>query len=84
MLLLVAALFASVSTGSGLLDRQSTPTLAIALSLPLRDAGEDQPVLRVTGDPMRVEQLLLDLAERFGVSTSFIEYRLARYALAGR
>lgn len=54
---------------------------AIALSLPLRDAGEDQPVLRVTGDPMRVEQLLLDLAERFGVSTSFIEYRLARYAL---
>jgi Zn-dependent peptidase ImmA (M78 family) len=30
---------------------------------------------------MRVEQLLLDLAERFGVSASFIEYRLHRYAL---
>jgi hypothetical protein len=54
---------------------------AIALSLPLRDTGEDQPVLHATGDPMRVEQLLFDLAERFGVSASFIEYRLHRYAL---
>jgi IrrE N-terminal-like domain len=54
---------------------------AIALSLPLRDTGEDQPVLRAAGDPIRVEQLLFDLAERFGVSASFIEYRLHRYTL---
>jgi Zn-dependent peptidase ImmA (M78 family) len=38
-------------------------------------------VLRAAGDPIRVEQLLFDLAERFGVSASFIEYRLHRYAL---
>jgi hypothetical protein len=54
---------------------------AIALDLPLRDAGEDQPVLRTGGDPVRVEALLFDLAERFGVSASFIEYRLHRYQL---
>ena len=30
---------------------------------------------------MRVEELLLDLAERFGVSASLIEYRLHRYDL---
>ena len=54
---------------------------AIALSLPLRDAGEDQPVLCKAGDPVRVEELLFDLAERFGVSASFIEYRLHRYTL---
>jgi hypothetical protein len=54
---------------------------AIALDLPLRDAGEDQPVLRTGGDPVRVEALLFDLAERFGVSASFIEYRLHRYKL---
>lgn len=54
---------------------------AIALGLPLRDAGEDQPVLRTGGDPVRVEALLFDLAERFGVSASFIEYRLHRYKL---
>ena len=54
---------------------------AIALGLPLRDAGEDHPVLSAAGDPMRVEELLLDLAERFGVSASFIEYRLHRYSL---
>ena len=54
---------------------------AIALSLPLLDAGEDQPVLRAGGDPNRSEELLLDLAERFGVSPSFIEYRLRRYDL---
>lgn len=54
---------------------------AIALKLPLVDVGEDQPVLRAKADPMRVEELLLDLAERFAVSPSFIEYRLRRYGL---
>jgi len=54
---------------------------AITLRLPLVDAGRDQPVLRAGGDQDRVEQLLQDLAERFGVSASFIEYRLRRYAL---
>jgi len=54
---------------------------AIGLRLPLRNAGEGEPVLRAGGDPIRVEELLLDLAERFGVSSSFIEYRLHRYAL---
>lgn len=54
---------------------------AISLKLPLVDVGEDQPVLRARADPMRVEELLLDLAERFGVSASLIEYRLHRYAL---
>lgn len=54
---------------------------AIGLRLPLLDAGEDQPVLRAGGDQHRVEELLFDLAERFGVSPSFIEYRLHRYVL---
>ena len=54
---------------------------AISLKLPLVDVGEDQPVLRSKADPMRVEELLLDLAERFGVSASLIEYRLHRYDL---
>ena len=36
---------------------------AIALRLPLRNAGEGEPVLRAGGDPIRVEELLLDLAE---------------------
>ena len=54
---------------------------AIALKLPLVDVGEDHPVLRAKADPMRVEELLLDLAERFAVSPSFIEYRLRRYDL---
>ena len=54
---------------------------SIALSLPLLDRGEDQPVLRAAGDPVRVEELLFDLAERFGVSTAFIGSRLRRYAL---
>lgn len=56
---------------------------AISLKLPLVDVGEDQPVLRAKADPMRVEELLLDLAERFGVSASLIEYRLHRYELVG-
>ena len=54
---------------------------AIPLGLPLQDAVEYQPVLRASADPCRLEELLLDLAERFGVSPSFIEYRLHRYAL---
>jgi hypothetical protein len=54
---------------------------SIALGLPLRDAGEDQPVLRGDSDPIRVEDLLFELGERFGVSSSFIEYRLRRYSL---
>jgi hypothetical protein len=54
---------------------------AIVLGLPLRDVGEHHPVLRTDGDPVRVEELLFDLAERFGVSASFVEYRLHRYQL---
>jgi hypothetical protein len=54
---------------------------AISLQLPLHDAGEHHPILHAGGDPLRVEQLLFDLGERFGVSTSFIEYRLHRYQL---
>ncbi len=56
---------------------------AISLKLPLVDVGEGQPVLRAKADPMRVEELLLDLAERFGVFASLIEYRLHRYELVG-
>jgi Zn-dependent peptidase ImmA (M78 family) len=47
----------------------------------VRDAGEDHPVLSAAGDPIRIEELLFDLGERFGVSASFIEYRLHRYDL---
>jgi hypothetical protein len=54
---------------------------AIALGLSLRDSGEDHPVLHGKGDPLRMEELLFDLGERFGVSASFVEYRLHRYAL---
>lgn len=54
---------------------------AISLQLPLRDGGADHPVLRADGDPVRIEQLLFDLGERFGVSASLIEYRLRRYQL---
>ncbi len=64
----------------GLLHRELVRR-AIALDLPLRDAGEDHPVLRAAADPHRIEALLLDLAERFGVSAAFIEYRLHRYQL---
>jgi len=34
---------------------------SIALSLPLLDRGEDQPVLRAASDPVRGEELLFDL-----------------------
>ena len=54
---------------------------AISLGLPLVGAGVGDPVLRHGGDPDRVEELHLDLAERFGVSAEFIAYRLQRYAL---
>jgi len=54
---------------------------SIALGLALRDAGESQPVLDKKSDPSRVEGLLVDLGERFGVSATFIEYRLHRYGL---
>lgn len=54
---------------------------SIALGLALRDAGESQPVLDKKSDPSRVEGLLIDLGERFGVSATFIEYRLHRYGL---
>jgi len=64
----------------GLLQRELVRR-AIAFGLPLIDAGEDQPVLRSGCDSLRTEQMLLDLAERFGVSPTFIEYRLRRYAL---
>lgn len=49
--------------------------------LPLVDAGRSEPVVRRGGDPDQIEQLHLDLAERFGVSAEFIAYRLQRYAL---
>jgi hypothetical protein len=54
---------------------------ALALRQPLRNAGEGVPLLRAGGDPHRVVVLLPVLAERFGVSSTFIEYRLYRYAL---
>jgi hypothetical protein len=54
---------------------------ANAIGLPLVDANQGEPVLRGRGDPERIEQLHLDLAERFGVSAEFIAYRLQRYAL---
>lgn len=54
---------------------------SISLGLPLVDAGMREPVLREAGDPDRMEQLHLDLAERFGVSAEFIAYRLRRYGL---
>ncbi len=54
---------------------------AIAFGLPVRDVGAQEPVLSSAGDPDRMEGLLLDLGERFGVSATFIEYRLHRYAL---
>jgi hypothetical protein len=54
---------------------------SISLDLPLYDAGGGELVIRASGDPTRIDELLFDLAERFGVSTAFIEYRLHRYAL---
>lgn len=52
-----------------------------ASGLALRDTGESEPVLRKRSDPNRIEGLLIDLGERFGVSATFIEYRLHRYGL---
>ncbi|MCB1500509.1 MAG: ImmA/IrrE family metallo-endopeptidase [Bauldia sp.] len=54
---------------------------AIAFGLPVRDVGAQEPILAASGNFDRVEALLLDLGERFGVSATFIEYRLRRYAL---
>lgn len=54
---------------------------AIAIGLPLVDAGLAHPVVSASADPERIEGLLLDLAERFGVSAEFIDCRLRRYAL---
>ncbi len=54
---------------------------AVALGLPLVDAGQDLPALRAGAGFERIEHLLLDLAERFGVSAEFIECRMRRYAL---
>lgn len=71
---------AALLTPRGLLQREVLRR-AIALGLPVREAGEEHPVLGAGGDPVRVEELLLDLGERFGVSASFIEYRLQRYGL---
>jgi hypothetical protein len=71
---------AALLTPRGLLQRELLRR-AIALGLPLVDAGGDHPVLSAGGDQVRVEELLFDLAERFGVSATFIEYRLHRYDL---
>lgn len=54
---------------------------SVASGLPLFDVGESEPVLRRRSDPSRIEGLLIDLGERFGVSATFIEYRLHRYGL---
>jgi hypothetical protein len=54
---------------------------SVASGLALFDAGESEPVLRKRSDPSRIEGLLIDLGERFGVSATFIEYRLHRYGL---
>jgi hypothetical protein len=54
---------------------------AVAFGVALRDVGGGLPVLRKICDPLRIEGLLIDLGERFGVSTTFIEYRLHRYHL---
>ena len=54
---------------------------SITAGLALFDAGESEPVLRKRSDPSRIEGLLIDLGERFGVSATFIEYRLHKYGL---
>src|SRR5262249_12720303 len=54
---------------------------AVAFGVALRDIGKGLPGLRKTCDPLRIEGLLIDLGERFGVSTTFIESRLHRYQL---
>jgi hypothetical protein len=54
---------------------------AIAFGLPVRDIGAEEPILSASGNFDRMEALLIDLGERFGVSATFIEYRLRRYAL---
>jgi hypothetical protein len=54
---------------------------AVTFGVALRDVGEGLPVLRKTCDPLRIEGLLIDLGERFGVSATFMEYRLHRYHL---
>lgn len=67
-------------TPSDLLHRELVRR-AISLRLKLVDTGGGKPVLGGLGDADRVEQLHLDLAERFGVSAEFIAYRLQRYGL---
>ena len=54
---------------------------AAGFGLALRDVGGGTGVLRKQGDPHRIEGLLIDLGERFGVSATFIEFRLLRYGL---
>lgn len=54
---------------------------SVVSGLALFDAGESEPVLRRRSDPSRIEGLLIDLGERFGVSATFIEIRLHRYGL---
>lgn len=54
---------------------------AAGFGLALRDIGSGVGVLHKRGDPHRIEGLLIDLAERFGVSATFIECRLHRYGL---
>ena len=56
---------------------------AIAFKLPLIARDEDAPVIRKPVDSMRWEELMIDLADHFGVSASFIETRIRRYGLSG-
>ncbi len=72
----MGALLVPRATLHGALVRTS-----VSLGLPLFDRGEDLPVPRLTGQVERAEHLLLELAERFGVSPEFIRYRLRRYTL---
>jgi len=54
---------------------------SIGLGLRLRDRGGREPVLAGFFDFARFEGLLIELGDRFGVSSDFIECRLRRYGL---
>ena len=63
-LLLVAALFAAVASGSGLLDRQSTPTLALALSCLLAASGLYAILVATTPTVVRLDEATLTVRHR--------------------
>ena len=63
-LLLVAALFAAGATGSGLLDRQSTPLLAIALSCLLAASGLYAILVATTPTIVQLDEVTLTVRHR--------------------